>query len=300
MSDTQKNEVVETEGNLSINEAASRAIDDATENDTPAQADTESSHSESAARASTGETRETAPTTGSEEESVDWDTLPPQAKKEYQKQKERYENLRSVQDRKETEWKRTQEKYQGIEPKAKQFDQIDHLYRTNPKVRQAIDEVYGIKNTVDPVLEADPLYKYMSDYQRQMEERLNPLLKFYETETQTRQQRDLDSKIDKLDNDAKTEFKTFFGREPSQAEMARIYETVTKDEIYNGRVAVRSTFTDEIINARIQSKLTEQSTKKNKTTKTSNVSPSKAVSNGKVTRYEDAIEMAMNELNMEF
>lgn len=294
MSDTQKIEAVETEGNLSINEAASRAIDAVTETAPDDESDkVVETKSEDSPRS---EAVTEAPT----EEALDWDKLPPQAKKMYEETKKSYDSYRSMADRKFTEWKQTQEKYKGIEPKAQQFDQIDHLYRTNPKVRQAIDEVYGIKNTVDPVLEADPLYKYMSDYQRQMEERLNPLLKFYETETQTRQQRDLDSKIDKLDNDAKTEFKTFFGREPSQAEMARIYETVTKDEIYNGRVAVRSTFTDEIINARIQSKLTEQSTKKNKTTKTSNVSPSKAVSNGKVTRYEDAIEMAMNELNMEF
>lgn len=280
-----------------IRDEISKAFDETMGDDAPAEADTAPETRETSAEKPQSETKETAPTAATEE-SVNWDTLPPLAKKEYLKQKERYDNLRSLQDRKETEWKQSEEKYKGYETKAKQFEEIDNRYRNDPQFKRLVDEAYGVKSNVDPVLVNDPLYAHVQKLEQELVAKINSANEFIQKEKSAKEEQAIEAQITSIERDAFTEFKSHLGRDPNKDELARLWQTIDKEQIYNGKAAVRATFTDEIVNAKTQKILEEQSSKKNKTTKMSNVAPAKASSDGKKLSYKEAAELAWQELGM--
>lgn len=296
-----ENENVATQdsyGNLSIDDAVSRAVDESTEKTEP---DDNSSDNSVEARADSTTEADTATKTAPENnDTVDWDKLPPAAKKAYEAERQKYENYRSLNDRQTREWKKSEETYKSAQAKAQQFDQLDNLYKTNPELKQAFDKVFGVHKNVDPTLEADPLYKYIRDFEARIDSRLNPLLENHQSTIKSRQEKAIDDQMDSITKSASDAYKSYFGKEPAMADMSKLYGFMADKKIYDGSAAVHSLYMKEIMDAKVQSILSEQSAKKNKSTKGSNLNSSRSVPNGQVKSYEDAIEQAMQELNINF
>lgn len=282
-------------GSLSIDDAASRAIDSMSEEDAPSSNEDNASTQSDTREAS--EASKVAP----EEEALDWDKLPPKAKRAYEEANKKYENFRSMADKKFTEWKQQEKLIKDYEQKAKRFDEIDGHYTKNPKLKETLDEIYGLnQNKLAPELEADPAIKMLREYQARVDAQLNPIVKHYQTETQAREQQKIETQIDAMTKVASDEFKTYFGREPSNDDMAKIYTTMTEKQVYDGSAAVRAAFFEEIMGARIQKTLEDQTSKKNKVTRSSNVNTSKLSSSGKTLSHAEAIELAFQEHNIQF
>lgn len=232
----------------------------------------------------------------------DWDKYP-EAKKHYDETQTRYKNLESLFGRKTTEWKGIEEKLKDFETKAKQFDQLDQLYRTNAGFRKAFYEATGRTQPemeVDPSLKEDPLFRHIQSIQQQNQELRNQvqaILQERGQQAQMAKQAQIENEINAETQKATAEYKSFFGKEPSQEDMGKIYQFMADNRVYDGRSAARALFMEEAMNARVQKALEEQMAKKPIATKTSTVR-ARAGSNSEPKSFRDFLGEQIDELGM--
>lgn len=233
-------------------------------------------------------------------DSVEWDKLPPAAKRAYEETRKQYDSLRSLQSRQANEWKTKEEQYKSYEPSAKQLKYLNDLYESNPKVKAVLDEALGVKPQVDPDLAQDPVMQYWQNWESKLQNSLRPVFDFVAKQQTAQQEQELNSRVDKVTESARTEYKTLFGKDPTDQDLAKIYQHMTEKRVYDGETAVRSVYMQEAIKAKVQEALESQMAKKSTSSRLSSVNPSKAKPNGKIESWDDAFESAVEELGLTF
>lgn len=279
------------EKEVSVEEAASQAIDNATTEvpDTDNTPEVEASPDKDPAK----------------EEEINWDKIEPRVRKAYESERKRAEDndkthkeYRSMADRKFTEWSKKEERIKDLEKAKEERDGWNRLLAEKQGLREAIDGVMG-RNQIDPVIKNDPVYQYLnkfeSDTNQKLQRALSYIDKMEQAEIKARDEKD----VNEATESAVKEYKDFFGRDPSDAEITKIYQHMTDNKVYHGQSAVRGAFMTEIIAAKVQAALEAQQAKKGISTKTSSVRSSKAAPTEALS-LKEAISRGMEELNINF
>jgi len=314
MSEESKIGEIDTSGNMSIHEAAAIAVDGATErepeedNSTEAPRETQSSSKDEPPRETKSKTSKEV-----KDEEINWEKADPRYRRAYEAERKRaedakksYDEFRSLGTKKLEEWSQKEKTLKTLEEKARLYERMDHDYRTNPKLKQAIDEIYGRAKSqqVNPVFEQDPLYGWTNEQLNAREQALRaeiePLKKFYQDQIQRSKEAELNAEVDALNRKAVDEFKSLMGREPTTEEYGRLYTHMTDRKVYDGESAVRGAFFQEIMAAKMQKAMEEQMAKKNIGTRTSTIHPSKSVKNSETLNYRQAALQALEDLDINF
>jgi hypothetical protein len=202
---------------------------------------------------------------------LDWDKLPPKAKQEYMKAQEQYKNLQSIFSKKQNEWKQTSTKASEYEKKVKLLEQWEKIYESDPELKQFINKKLGNESQIDPEIQHDPVYNYVSQYQQKMEQELAPIKAWYAEQQAQAQEKSLNERVDKETQLATDQFKDILGREPTDQEVVKLYQFMREKRLYDGASAVRAVFFDDFRGAITQKALDEQMKKKAVGTKISTI-----------------------------
>lgn len=238
------------------------------------------------------DTRETQTEPAKADAPFSWDTVDPRAKTEFETIQKRYRDIQSLNAKRDNEWKTREKTFQEYEAAKKQLDYFNELYQKHPDVQSVLNKVLGVssQNQVDPDLQNDPLFKYIQEYQTNVQSQIAPLMQHFQKQQEEARQRELDAQVDKATEAAVTKFESLMGRRPTEQEIAKTYQTMVEKRNYDGESAVIATFFDDIKSALVQKALDEQMQKKSVATKTS------SVNSGKSKSADEYQKMSMREI----
>jgi hypothetical protein len=164
------------------------------------------------------------------------------------------------------EKKDVETRFQEVAPKAQLFDQFDHLVRTNPEVRAAIQKAMGGSpqnqqpdfTKIPGVNPDDPLLPVVTQLMQQNEQLNN---RYQSWESQQQQQRNTEMFRQGLQG-AKDRFTELVGREPSSDELRKVAEQMRQTRHLNGADWVPNLFIEQIREGTTQKYLQSRKAKK--------------------------------------
>ena len=274
----QDNQVTETTSNESVVESSEPSIAEAVSEAVDTHFEADDAPAERQANPARQDNREAATQAKAIDENapLDWDKLPPKAKQEYLKAQEQYKNLQSIFSKKQNEWKQTSTKASEYEKKVKLLEHWEKIYESDPELKQFINKKLGVQSDIDPEIQHDPVYNYVSKYQQETNAKLNMLMQRYEREEMQMREKSLDDRVNKETSVAEQRFEEFLGRKPTDSEVVKLYQYMRENKIYNGDAAVKGAFFDDFKSAIVQKALDEQMKKRAVGTRISSVRTSKA------------------------
>ncbi len=252
-----------------------------------------------------------------EEESteLDWESLPPAAKKAYEeaaKKAEHWEKnhakLQSDYAKNSNSWKEKESAYSEAQAKAAELDKWEKFLESNTHARQALEAALAKEQNpfadMPEHLSKDPAVKYMQEkfmpYISKLEKELEGLKgKTGELDTlrSERIQAEGKAKLDTQLDASKAQIKAMLGREATEDEVTKVLEYMVENKFYgNGKAAALAVFSEQY-DAHMQQKYNQTMKEKAKKfpSQSKTVSSSRATTSTHAKTPEEAIMMAMQE-----
>lgn len=252
-----------------------------------------------------------------EEESVelDWDAIPPAAKRAYEeaaKKADHWEKnhakLQSDYAKNSNTWKEKERTLSEIQAKADELQKWEQFLASNHGARQALEA--AIKAEQNPFgdmpehLSKDPAVKYMQDkfmpyisgLQKEIQELKGVKTEFASMQSE-RVQSENKAKLDEQLNASKAQIKAMIGREATEEDVTRVLGYMVENKFYgNGKAAALAVFFNEY-DAHMQQKYNQTMKEKAKKfpSQSKTVSSSRATPPKHARTAEEAIMMAMQE-----
>lgn len=237
------------------------------------------------------------------ESPLEWEKLDPRAKKEFETVSERYRNMQKLFSQKQNEWKAHEEKlakFQSLQEKAEKLDLFDKIYSQDAAVKAAVNKALGLEPAVDPSIEQDPLFQYFQSF----EGKLKPIFEFVQKQQAAMQEQEkaarekaIDDQVAKITDQAVAKYKELLGKDPTEAEIAKMYAHMVERKVYDGEAAALSLFQKEFMEAKVQAALDAQMKKKAVGTRVSTVNSSQAKSTASDARsVRDYVSEAVEQL----
>lgn len=246
---------------------------------------------------------------------LDWDSLPPAAKKAYEeaaKKAEHWEKnhakLQSDYAKNSNTWKEKERTLTEIQAKADELQKWEQFLASNHGARKALEAaIQAEQNPFSDMpehLSKDPAVKYMQEkfmpYISKLEKELEGFKgKFSEVDRikEERVMQEGKAKLDAQLDASKAHIKAMFGRDATEEEVTQVLEYMVENKFYsNGKAAALAVFSDQY-DAHLQQKYNQNMKEKAKKfpTQSKTVSSARATTHKEARTAEEAIMMALAE-----